>query len=318
MIENNLDNRVGEEPIIGPQQYIEVADADTMEATYNPPPTSASRSMMFPSWGDLLSIIGIFLASQLITFFIYHLLGFENITAQQMSLMDEVERRAAEFVMGENTFVWAVISQPLTLLMVIAYRYYRGGKAWVVKCSINGFNPTILLWGIVMLVSIVIVVEPLKQLLPQSPLPTGRGRFMLLSLVFVAPVFEELLCRGVIMEAIRSKRGAWAACVISSLIFGVMHVEPQSILNAFVIGLMFGYLYLKTNSIFAPIMMHSINNVLAYLILLFGFGNSTFVELVGGGTTYIIIYAAAAVMLFMSTVLIARYITRLERVDKLK
>ncbi|MFI3327759.1 MAG: CPBP family intramembrane glutamic endopeptidase [Rikenellaceae bacterium] len=318
MIESK-NNKESQEQLIGPQQYIEVADADTMEATYNPPPSSASRSMMFPSWGDLLAILGIFLAAQIITSFIYFIvLGFENITAAQMSLMDEMQRRAAEFSMGEKTFVWAIISQPLTLIMVVLYRYYRGGKAWVVKYSINGFNPTVLLWGVLMLLSIVFVVEPLKQLLPETQLPTGRGRFMLLSLVCVAPLFEELLCRGIIMEAIRGKRGAWAACVISSLIFGVIHIEPQSMLNAFVIGLMLGYLYLRTNSIFAPIIMHSINNVLAYLILLFGLGNSTFWELIGNETAYFIAYAVASAMLLLSTISIARYITKLERHDKLK
>ncbi len=300
------------------EQYIEVADGDTMEATYNPPPPSSSRGLMFPSWGDLLAILGIYLAAQLVTHFIYSMLGFENITAQQMSLMDEPQRRVSEFVMGENAFFWTIISQPLTLILVMVYRAFRGGKAWVIKHSANGLNPTILLWGVIMLVSIAVVVEPLKELLPQSPLPTGRGRFMLLSLVVVAPLFEELLCRGVIMEAVRSKRGAWAACVLSSLIFGVMHVEPQSMLNAFVIGLMLGYLYLRTDSIFAPIIMHSINNILAYLILLFGFGNSTFSEIIGGGAPYFALYGASILVLTLSIMAIVRYITKLERGDKLK
>ena len=74
----------------------------------------------------------------------------------------------------------------------------------------RGFDPTILLWGVIMLLSLVIVIEPIMVLLPEPPEVVGRGLFLLIAVGVVAPIFEELICRGVILEAVRAKRGAWA------------------------------------------------------------------------------------------------------------
>ncbi len=300
------------------EQSAFVADADTMEAAYTSPPTSASRSMMFPSWGDLLAMLGIFLTAQLFVRIAVSLMGLENVTPQAMELLTGAQRRAAEFIMGENSFIMTIATLVLTLIFVIIYRHFRGGQARVIRCSIRGFNPTVLLWGLVTLISIAVVMEPIKQFLPQSSVPSGRGLYMILALVFVAPIFEEILCRGIIMESVRSKRGAWAACVISSLIFGIMHIDPQSMINAFVVGLLLGYLYLRTDSIFAPIIIHAINNVLAYLFLLFDWSQTTLFDLVGGGVTYAIIYCVCVALLVASIALMARNITKLDRGDKMK
>lgn len=290
---------------------------DSINTPSKEPRRRASTRGRFPTWGDLLAILGLFLLTQLITRFIFGSLGLELPTILDLTTFSHAERRAAEFSVGYSTFMWSIIAQPMILALVLIYRQMRGGALQGrVRYSMRGFDPTILLWGVVMLLSVVVVIEPLMEMLPDGGSPTGRGMYMLCALLVVAPVFEELLCRGVIFEAIRAKRGAWAACVISSMIFGLMHIEPQFVLNAFIIGLLLSYIYMRTRSIFAPIILHSINNLFAYVLLIFELSDSSLHELLGGGVIYKIVYAVAAAVLLISFIAITRYINRLERSER--
>ncbi|MFI3289856.1 MAG: CPBP family intramembrane glutamic endopeptidase [Rikenellaceae bacterium] len=269
----------------------------------------------FPTWIDLLAILGIFLVGQFVAQVVISLMGFEVVSHEQISSVMMEVRRNLQFEMGRTTLFYSILAQPLVLLLVIIYRQIRGGK-WRLGFSVRGFNPTILLWGFIMLLSTVVVIEPLMQYLPESQAPVGRGIYMLIALLIVAPIFEELLCRGVILEAIRRKHGGWIACVVSSLMFGVMHFEPQSILNAFMIGLLLGYLYIRTNSIFAPIIIHFLNNVMAYLYLVFGLSGTTLYSIIGNKTIYSVVYGISVGVVILSVVAISQQVIYLDRKKK--
>ncbi len=278
------------------------------------------RRAMFPTWVDLLAILGLFYIGQMVA----RLLSFAIFAGVDEA---ELSQRVMEVSYGFKIFVHSVIALPLTLVLILIYRLLRGGSSWVkrgrmsgswgsIHYSMRGFDPTILLWGVVMLLSMVVVIEPLMVLLPQSGQVMGRGVYMLLAVSIVAPIFEELICRGVILESIRAKRGAWVACVLSSLLFGLVHLTPQSMLNAFVIGLLLGFIYLRTNSIFAPMILHSINNLLSYLLLIFGLSEFTLSEFVGNQAIYMTIYFIACGVLLFSFIGISRYISTLDQADQ--
>ncbi|MFR9650473.1 MAG: CPBP family intramembrane glutamic endopeptidase [Rikenellaceae bacterium] len=263
--------------------------------------STPSRRGLFPTWGDLLAFLGLFFLGQVVARL-----------ATSMII-------TPEDVAGYQIFIYSIISLPLTFIFIIIYRLFRSGAGRdrrIVRMSMRGLDPTILLWGVVMLLSMVVVIEPLMTLLPETTQTTGRGVYMLITVSVVAPIFEELICRGVILESIRSKRGAWAACVISALIFGVIHISPQSMLNAFVIGLLLGFLYLRTNSIIAPIVIHSLNNLLSYLLLIMGISELTLSELVKNHTLYMIIYIIACGVLLFSFIGVSRYINAVDSDDR--
>lgn len=86
-------------------------------------------------------------------------------------------------------------------------------------------------------------------------------------LTFKSVLFEELLCRGVLLYIMIKKLGAPWAIVISSLLFGLLHVmEPELLHNIpqallififpFLLGLIMAYAYSKTFSIYLPIAIH--------------------------------------------------------------
>ncbi len=269
----------------------------------------------FPTWIDLLAILGIFFVGQLIARFVVPLFGCEIASFEDISNATMEIKRTLQEQMGRTTFYYALLSQPLILFAVIIYRQFRGGE-WKLGFSMRGFNPAILLWGFIMLLATAVVIEPLMQFLPEAHAPLGRGIYMLIALLIIAPIFEELLCRGVILEAIRRKHGGWIACIVSSVMFGLMHFEPQSVLNAFMIGLLLGYLYIRTNSIFAPIIIHMINNVIAYLFLVFGLAGTTIYSLIGNKTIYSVIYGIAIGVVILSIVAISQQVIYLDRKKK--
>lgn len=92
------------------------------------------------------------------------------------------------------------------------------------------------------------------------------SRFMsLIMLVIVAPVTEELLFRGIILRGFLSQYGEWKAIILSALLFSIFHLNPYQLLPAFVGGLILGWVYLKSGSLWPCIYAHAFFNFLSFI-----------------------------------------------------
>lgn len=87
----------------------------------------------------------------------------------------------------------------------------------------------------------------------------------LLSVSVFAPFFEEWLCRGIILRGLLSKNSPTLAITVSAAFFAVIHMNPWQALPAFILGLLFGYVYYKTGSLKLTMLMHCVNNTLAVI-----------------------------------------------------
>lgn len=74
-----------------------------------------------------------------------------------------------------------------------------------------------------------------------------------------APVGEELLFRGAILKSL-STYGSKFAIIISAVLFGMVHGNFEQIPFAFLAGLIFGYVAVKTDSLYYAIILHIFNN----------------------------------------------------------
>ena len=81
-----------------------------------------------------------------------------------------------------------------------------------------------------------------------------------------APIFEEWMCRGMVLRGLLTKMKPGWAIVISALFFAVIHANPWQALNAFLIGLVMGYVYYKTGSLILTMLIHFINNGTAVVL----------------------------------------------------
>lgn len=81
----------------------------------------------------------------------------------------------------------------------------------------------------------------------------------------VIPAFvEEFLFRGLILSNLRPY-GTTTAVVASAVLFGMMHQNIEQLFYTTVAGLVLGYLYVKTESLWPCILMHFVNNFISVL-----------------------------------------------------
>lgn len=92
--------------------------------------------------------------------------------------------------------------------------------------------------------------------------------FAFVIIVLSAPVFEELLFRGVILQGLLRSQRPWVAIGQSALLFGIVHFNPAQSIHAFLLGLVFGWLYYRTRSLWLCMAMHVLFNSLAFVSIL--------------------------------------------------
>ena len=85
-----------------------------------------------------------------------------------------------------------------------------------------------------------------------------------LVIVVLAPVVEEFLFRGFMLNRWLRKYGTLKAVALSSTTFALFHIE---ILGGFVFGVVLSLIYLRTRSLFGPIIVHITNNAIALLVI---------------------------------------------------
>ena len=80
----------------------------------------------------------------------------------------------------------------------------------------------------------------------------------------LVPFMEEFAFRGVILSALR-KYGMGFSIVVSGVLFGLAHLDASSVVFATIAGLVFGFLYAKTNNLWLTVLIHALNNLIAVL-----------------------------------------------------
>jgi uncharacterized protein len=75
--------------------------------------------------------------------------------------------------------------------------------------------------------------------------------------IFIAPILEEIIFRKIIFGTIYEKYGNFLIAILfSSLLFGILHGEPEHLLRYMGAGIVFAYIYVKTKRIIVPILTH--------------------------------------------------------------
>lgn len=85
----------------------------------------------------------------------------------------------------------------------------------------------------------------------------------LISVSVFAPIFEEWLCRGIVLRSLLTKYSPATAIIVSAVFFAIIHFNPWQAIPAFILGLLFGYVYYKTGSLKLTMLMHCANNTMA-------------------------------------------------------
>ncbi len=99
-----------------------------------------------------------------------------------------------------------------------------------------------------------------------------------IALVVLAPIAEELMFRGYFLGKMTGYINRWAAVMLTSLIFGLLHLPGEvtasgmtlqwaAAVDTFALGLVLGALRLLTGSVWSSILLHMFKNAIAYFSL---------------------------------------------------
>ena len=93
------------------------------------------------------------------------------------------------------------------------------------------------------------------------------GFLMYFQTLITAPIFEELLFRGIILNGLlnKYKNSSKKAIIYSAMIFGLVHLNIPQGINAFIGGIILGFIYCYTKSMKLSIFAHFINNLITFV-----------------------------------------------------
>ncbi len=104
--------------------------------------------------------------------------------------------------------------------------------------------------------------DPTWVALMAENMPTGGLDLGLaiLTVVVAAPLAEEVIFRGLLHRAISRHWGPWAAAIVSSLVFGIVHGQPWYLFGLIGIGFVLAVVYEATGSVWACWVTHMVHN----------------------------------------------------------
>lgn len=235
---------------------------------------------LFTRLGTLLLIVGM-----VVTFFISQLIGVYIAgklvlpTAKSVTVGDI-------FFFGSNdgTVVSISIMIGCVLLGAISALIIRmKGGNFTQYLALKPFSLAIGMGMIGLLLIFMIGSQALTYMLDESPLSfvdplyqsVSSVWLLVFAMVIVAPIYEELIFRGLLWSAIAEQftspsdsspksdhRGAIVASLVTSLIFAVIHLQYgiYEISTIVVLALIFCYARIKSGSLILPMLLHIINN----------------------------------------------------------
>lgn len=239
---------------------------------------SPKQTPLFSRLGAFVLIIGMMLA-----FFISQLLGVY--VAGKLVLPSTKNSTVADiFVFGSNDGTVVSLSIIIGCVLLVALSILiirlRGGSSrrylalkplsWAVSIKMLG-----------LLLVFMIASQVLTYFLDETPLEfvdplyqsVSSVWLLIFAMVIVAPLYEELVFRGILWSAIAEQfeasslkhQGAIVASVVTSLIFAVIHVQYglYEISTIVVLALLFCYARIRSGSLLLPMLLHVINNGVA-------------------------------------------------------
>jgi len=87
------------------------------------------------------------------------------------------------------------------------------------------------------------------------------------SAVIIAPLFEEVFFRGFMYQAFRKTMRLWPAALLTSLVFGIAHIDPAVIIPIALVGMILLGIYRWTGNLWSSIITHAGYNGIAVTAL---------------------------------------------------
>ncbi len=202
-----------------------------------------------------------------------------------------------------------VIQSVFSMMVMVIFLWRRW--ATVSRTYLRTRPVGVLFWVTLAALGTVIPSEVFLELVPLPDWSDGSltgmlgSRWGYLAICIFAPLVEELVFRGAILRVLLgSLRSHWAAIILSAVIFSAVHFNPIQMPHAFFLGLLLGWMYYRTGSVIPGIMLHWVNNTVAYAVynIFPQYHEATVSDLFGGNTTKVALAVVFSLCIFIPSV----------------
>lgn len=170
--------------------------------------------------------------------------------------------------------IYTLVSGLITIAVVLAVYLFRrkplGEALWLRR--VDGrtlWTGAALAPGLFLVVSLALAVLPEEWTESYNEAASSISTASLvgfLAVVAVAPVVEELIFRGLMVNRLSCVMPGWLAVVLAAAVFGACHGHPVWFGYAFVLGCVFGFIDLRAGSIWPSILGHMVFNSFSQIL----------------------------------------------------
>ena len=217
------------------------------------------------------------------------------------------------------------------LAMGLPFLYAR--KMRKERNNIGSFDFDLTNWKIIALVIVAIIaiqfaiISPIIGLIPMADFIIKMAEQLanlnpivgFLMLVIAAPILEELIFRGVILDGLLQRYSPSKSIFISALLFGIVHLNPWQFIAALLIGIFSGWVYYKTRKLSLSIIIHMTNNFLAFVMMQIEGGeinpDQSYFEPFGGISYFFVIVIGGLAISVLSIYFLTKEFAKKEVID---
>ena len=193
-------------------------------------------------------------------------------------------------VMGTEFMIGTLMAfNVLGLILFLATKWAIVSRNWIRT------RPwMVLFWAAMAAMGCIVPSMWLQEVMPELPNLMQEGfeelmgnRMGYIVVGLLAPLVEEVVFRWAILRALlKWNQNHWLCIAISAALFGLSHFNPAQMPHAFLAGLLLGWMYYRTDSIVPGVVVHWVNNSVAYAMYniskaAYGTGDPTMAQLFG-------------------------------------
>ena len=173
--------------------------------------------------------------------------------------------------------VFQVVTHTMMFLVPCLIALWVWRKDWRAMLPLRGMgwkNAGMVVLLMVLAQPIMMFVSALSTLLFENTTATAVGGMAaqgglwptMLVIAVLPAILEEVMFRGILLAGYR-RQSIWVAVLVNGLFFGMMHLNPQQFLYAFLLGMLFTYMVRCTRSLWTGILAHFMVNGMQTLLL---------------------------------------------------
>ena len=198
--------------------------------------------------------------------------GIQLVAGAVVQLVYILLKGQGAIVDATGLIVTTALVDVTTLLLFLLLKWAEVSRQWVRT------RPwTVLFWCVLAAFGAIIPSTYLQEMMPELPNLAERELELIMNnrlgyfvVGLLAPLVEELVFRGAILRALlRWKSNPWIGIMISAVMFSAVHMNPVQMPHAFLIGILLGWMYYRTDSIVPGVVYHWVNNTIAYVLFAF-------------------------------------------------